>query len=447
MKVLIADDERNMRSALRSFFEGEGIECVEAADGEQAKATLETEAVDAAVLDLRMPKLDGLGLLGWMSAQGPEVPAIMVSAHGDVGDAVSAMKLGAVDYLQKPFDPEELTLRLKKAVRERLLAAERDIGRKARRGTTEFLGDSAPVREAKKLMEKAAPLPSTVLLTGESGTGKEVAARLVHELSGRQGPFVTVNLGALPEALAESELFGHEKGAFTGADSRKPGYFELAHGGTLFLDEIGEMPLHMQVKLLRAVQERKIARIGSGRPIPVDVRIIAATNRDLEREVAEGRFREDLYYRINVVRIALPPLRDRGADLVLLARHFAERAARELGKPVEGISEAALAELGRYGFPGNVRELQNAVERAVIVAEGKRLEAADFSFFGPRSRDTQNRSVAARTLEEIEREAIAEALARNDYRREKTAGELGISRRTLLNKIKEYAIAVPERED
>ncbi|MCX7025348.1 MAG: sigma-54 dependent transcriptional regulator [Spirochaetes bacterium] len=448
MKIVIADDERNLREALCSFFRSEGFECIEAADGMAAKAVLESEAVDAVVADLRMPGMDGLGLLAWLRDHGPSIPAIMISAHGDVGDAVAAMKLGAVDYLQKPFDPEELAIRLRKAVRERLMTAERETELKISAGKNEFLGRSKPVADVLRLIEKAAPLPSTVLITGESGTGKEVAARSLHELSGRQGPFVPINLGALPESLAESELFGYEKGAFTGADSRKPGFFELAHGGTLFLDEIGELPLNLQVKLLRAVQERKISRLGGGKAIPVDARIVAATNRNLEQEVREGRFREDLYYRINVVRIQLPPLRDRGQDIALLANHFVKKISAETGKTVDGISEAAMAELLGYGFPGNVRELQNVIERAVILSEGAMLESGDFSFFGERASSpgavTGTEPVS---LAELERAAIVAALKRNGFRREKTANELGITRRTLLNKIKEYGIPAQESDE
>lgn len=446
MQVLLVDDEPNLLRSLEGFLKTEGIGCRTAPEGRTAQTILQERAVDAVVLDLRMPGMDGMTLLRWIKESGPDVPVIMASAHGDVGDAVQAMKLGAYDYLVKPFDPEELVLRLRKAVRERTLSNGAEAERRSTDERVELVGTSPAILEAVRLIEKAAVTPATILLTGESGTGKEVAARLAHQASRRPGPFIAVNLGAIPDTLVESELFGYEKGAFTGAESRKQGLFELAQGGTLFLDEIGELPLQLQVKLLRALQERKIQRLGGVQGIPVDARIVAATNRDLEALVREGRFREDLYYRINVIRIVLPPLRARTGDVVLLAEYFIRRLSGVMGRRVEGLAPEARTLLESYRFPGNVRELQNAVERALILSDKPILEAGDFQFFAPSSPVSPSDSGDTRdpgpgTLADLERRAILAALERNSGRREQTARELGITRRTLLTKLKEYGVS------
>ncbi len=444
MQVLLVDDEPNLLRSLEGFLKTEGIGCHTAPEGRAAQTILQERTVDAVVLDLRMPGMDGMTLLRWIKESGPDVPVIMASAHGDVGDAVQAMKLGAYDYLVKPFDPDELVLRLRKAVRERALSNGAEAERRSTEERVELVGTSPPILEAVRLIEKAAVTPATILLTGESGTGKEVAARLAHQASRRSGPFIAVNLGAIPDTLLESELFGHEKGAFTGADSRKQGLFELAQGGTLFLDEIGELPLQLQVKLLRALQERKIQRLGGVQGIPVDARIVAATNRDLEAMVREGRFREDLYYRINVIRIVLPPLRARTGDVTLLADYFIRKLSGVMGRRVDGLAPEARALLESYRFPGNVRELQNAVERALILSDKTVLEAGDFQFFAPSApgKDAEDlRDPGAGTLADLERRAILAALDRNSGRREQTARELGITRRTLLTKLKEYGVS------
>lgn len=454
MHIVVADDEPNLLKSIDTFLKSESIQTTLAKDGLAARNFLSEQAYDAAVLDIRMPGLDGLDLLKWIKDQGFSLPVIMMSAHGDVRDAVEAMRLGAYDYLVKPFDPDELVMRLRKAVRERRLSADREASHRPADDSARMIGDSPAIREALKLIEKAAPTPATILISGESGTGKEVAARLVHDRSGRQGAFVAVNLGAVPENLLESELFGYEKGAFTGASERKLGLFELADGGTLFLDEIGEMPAHMQVKILRAIQERKVMRLGGGKGIPVDARIVAATNRDLEAMVRDGTFREDLYYRVNVVRIRLPPLRDRPGDARALAIHFAEALAPRMGRRGITISAKALDTIAAYPFPGNVRELMNAVERALILAEGDELSPADFQLgtgalpvSGGHSGTEDSRATdlpftdasgSALSLDEIAKRAILSALERNGGKREATATELGITRRTLLNKLNEY---------
>ena len=454
MKILVVDDERQLALSLKQYFGPEGVEVDLAFDGLEAKAKLEEETYDLLVSDLRMPRLDGIGLLRWIKEEGPNIPAVMISAHGEIRDAVEAMKVGAYDYLVKPFDPDELLIKIRKAVASRRMelafgvafgaALGLAVGRKGEPGSV-LWGDSPRMKEAYRLMEKAGPSPATILITGESGTGKEVAARLVHSLSHREGPFVPINMGAFPDQLLESELFGYEKGAFTGADSRKQGLFESAQGGTLFLDEIAELPLHLQVKLLRVIQERKVQRLGSLKGTPIDVRIVTATNRDLETQVREGKFREDLYYRINVIRLRLPPLRERREDIPALAGSFLARFSGNTGRKFSGISPRALDLLLAYDYPGNVRELENVIERACILSETDSLEPRDFDFItrNPEEKTECDRKEGA-TLRDLEKVAIVQALARNSRHREKTAAELGITRRTLLNKINEYGLGEGE---
>jgi two-component system response regulator AtoC len=350
-----------------------------------------------------------------------------------------------------------LVVRLRKAVGDARIAtaagaAARVSGNAAVRGDagSGWIGAGPAMVELKRLVERVAPTNSTVLVTGESGTGKEVVARLIHRMSVRaDGPFIPINLGGIPENLLESELFGYERGAFTGAEGRKIGLFELAGGGTLFLDEVGDMPLALQVKLLRVLQEKRIMRLGGTRQLPVDSRIVAATNRDLESAVRSGAFREDLFYRLNVIRLRIPPLRERREDIPALASLFALRFASEMGKQVKGLDARALSLLSSYPFPGNVRELENAVERAVILGDGEFLRAEDFSFAGAEMNpEAKNRpddgepvfSDGPIELRELEKRAIAAALARNGGHRERSAAELGITRRTLLNKMNEYGL-------
>lgn len=452
MRILIVDDERQLAQSLKEYFEPDGIEVDIALEGRSGRQKLEDQAYDALVSDLRMPGLDGMQLLHWVRDEGPNIPAIMISAHGEIKDAVEAMKAGAYDYLVKPFDPDELLIRIKKAVENHRLHLSLTAGMTGKKTAGEMIGESPPMRNVLRVLGKAAISNATVLLTGESGTGKEVAARLVHSLSRREGPYVPINMGAFPEHLLESELFGYEKGAFTGADARKQGLFESAQGGTLFLDEIAELPLHLQVKLLRVLQEKKVQRLGSLKGTPIDVRIVAATNRDLEDEVRRGRFREDLYYRINVIRVRLPPLRERRGDIPLLAGAFLSRFSSDMGRKLAGLSPEAVELLMRYDFPGNVRELENAIERACILSDSDLLQPRDFDFIAGRVEPGDRRGIeapgppgvegAALTLEEMEKRAIIDALDRNGHHREKTAAELGITRRTLLNKMKEYDLEI-----
>ena len=431
MRVLIVDDETNIRNSVVDLCRVEGMEAQSASNGLAAQKLLSEEHFDVLVLDIRMPGMDGLQLLTWMREDGPTVPTIMISAYGDIQDAVGAMKLGAADYLVKPFNPDELLLRIRRAGEEQII---RRQVRTAVQGRELWESGNAGMKAVYKLAARVASADSTVLVTGETGTGKEVVARYIHANSRRsEGPFVPINLGGIPDQLLESELFGYEKGAFTGADRRKQGLFEMAAGGTLFLDEIGEMPLHLQVKLLRVIQERRLQRLGGTTTIPIDARMVAATNRDLESRVKEGQFREDLYYRLNVIQLALPPLRERPEDIALLAGHFIQRYRERTGSGVSGITAEAVERLQSYRFPGNVRELENLIERAMILADGSELQPRDFPIGEPVSR-TPRRG----TLRDMEREAIVEALHRHEGHRQNAADELGITRRTLLNKIKEY---------
>jgi two-component system response regulator AtoC len=468
-RILLVDDEEKIRQLLAQFLGLDGHTVATADSAESARRLLESQEFDLVVTDLRMEGLGGLGLLAWLQEEGPAVPAIVISAYGDVADAVEAMHRGALDYLVKPFEPQELALRAERAVftfrlERSLRLRQRLAGSRAAGEPGAAESPSSPVgrgllesanpamRALLDMARKAAPSTASILISGESGTGKEVLASWIHSLSERAGaPFVPVNLGGLPENLLETELFGHEKGAFTGADRRKTGMFELANGGTLFLDEIGDMPLHLQVKLLRALQDRRIQRLGSTVALPVDLRIIAASHRDLPAMVKEGRFREDLLYRLNVIPLHLPPLRQRPEDLPALISHILARHQRP--GVAAGISSDALEALGGYAFPGNVRELENMLERALILCDGPVLRARDFGLQAPSlPRPEPARPAAApgpagdeappagSALAEVERWAILRELGRQGGRRQATAEALGISRRTLLNKLNEYGL-------
>jgi two-component system response regulator AtoC len=462
VKVLIVDDERNIRESIQLLLKLEGIESSTAADGREALEALRSEAFDAVVTDLKMPVMGGQELLERIRDEGLRGPVIMISALGEIGDAVKALKTGAVDYLIKPFDPDELVVKIRAAVDNRRRGDKIEaVARTA--ASSRLVGEGEAAAALRRAIEKVADTGSTVLISGESGSGKEVVAREIHARSPRaEEPFVAVNIGAVHENLMESELFGHEKGAFTGADARKIGLFEIAGQGTLFLDEIGEMPLPLQVKLLRVLQERKIRRLGGTRDIPIGARIISATNEDIEAMVREGRFREDLYYRLNVVRIAVPPLRDRSEDIPLIAEYLLGKLKSSMGSRTSAerprLGAAALRALSDYSFPGNVRELENILERALIYAEEPEILPSDLGLGGsalpaasrlatPRpslSRaDDEKPSIggqAGASLDSVEREAIVRALASFGGNRTRAAQELGISRRTILNKIKKYGL-------
>ena len=377
-RVLIADDEINIRRVLEAILRRDGYDVVTAANGLEALAGM-TRGVHTVITDLKMPGLDGMGLLRKLSAEYPDVPVVMITAHGSVENAVEAVKLGAFDYIEKPFDQEQIRQVVDKALRTHSLAR-RDarIEEPVARGRFRLVGESPAIRQVYAVIEKVADTPSTVLITGESGTGKELIARALHEYSSRrEGPFIKINCAAIPKTLMESELFGYEKGAFTGAVGAKPGRFELAHGGTLFLDEIGEIPVEMQVKLLRVLQESEFERVGGIKTIKVDVRLVAATNRDLHSEVASGAFREDLYYRLNVVPIHLPPLRERREDIPLLVNHFIAKFNERLKKQISGIEPDAVERLVSYHWPGNIRELENVIERTMLFCAGPTIRAVD----------------------------------------------------------------------
>jgi DNA-binding NtrC family response regulator len=436
--VLVAEDDAGMRDLLTQILEEGGLQVVAARDGEGAVALLAQHPVQAVLTDLKMPRMDGMALLRWIVRERPGVPVVVLTAFGTVPGAVEAMRLGAFDFLAKPLpSPEHL-----RQVMERALAAHgQERGPAAPEGVV--CEDPAFARVL-ALVGKVADRDTTVLLTGESGVGKEVAARALHRQSVRvDGPYVALNCAAIPESLLESELFGHEKGAFTGATAAHPGMFEQAHGGTLLLDEIGEMQPGLQAKLLRVLETRQVVRLGSTGERAVDVRVIAATNRDLEAEVQSGRFRQDLYFRLNVFPIRIPPLRERPADILPLARHFLGILGSAPGRTSSTLSPAAEAALTTYGWPGNVRELQNAVERATILAGGAVLTPEHLGLPGAMTSGgalAGEEGAGGLTLKDLERRAIVAALAAVDGNRRKAAKRLGIALRTLQYKIKDYGI-------
>ena len=441
-----------MRRVLTALLRRNGYRTLEAGDGEAALEQLEGERVDAVLSDLKMPRMNGLELVEHMQKRFRPIPVILLTAHGTIGSAVEALKQGAFDYLTKPFDPEEIRQVVSKAVRTRALQESETIADSEEDPEQLLMGESPALRSVKRMLLRVAPTPATVLISGESGTGKELVARSLHLRSPRRSlPFVKINCAAIPEGLLESELFGYEKGAFTGAAARKPGRFELADGGTLFLDEIGEMPLSAQPKLLRAIQEGRFYRVGGTRTITVDVRLVIATNRDLKREVREGRFREDLFYRLNVVPIQLPPLRERREDIPVLASYFVERFARRLKRTAKEIDPEVLDALAAHSWPGNIRELENVIERMVLLSDQPTLSRRDLP---PELLVEPGRSPLSEPLSplrerirsetrRIEREVILEALEITNGNVTKAARRLGISRRGLQLKMKELEI---ERE-
>ncbi len=437
-RVLIVDDEANARTALAEILREEGYQVETAADGFKALPKLEEFAPDALVTDLLMPGMDGLELMRRALAEDPDRAVIVTTAFGAVDSAVQAMRAGASDYLTKPIHVDALTQQLDRALERRRLRAE--VGQLRRRlheqsRIESIVGSSPPMQKVFEAVLQVAPSRASVLLTGESGTGKELVAAAIHEHSPRAGkPFVKLHCAALAETLLESELFGHERGAFTGAISRRDGRFAQADGGTLFLDEIGEISPAVQVKLLRFLQEHEFERVGGNQTVRVDVRIVSATNRDLQERVRQGLFREDLYYRLNVVSLEMPPLRVRGGDIPLLAMHFLQRCASENGKAVTGFSDDALEAMTRYAWPGNVRELENAVERAVVVAKGELVRPADLGAQVAAARGKSEDGMPAvpgSTLDEIERYVILKTLEHTGGSTSRAADMLGISTRKI----------------
>lgn len=444
-RILVVDDEANARTALAELLKEEGYSVETAADGFKALSKFEEGHPDLILTDLKMPGMDGVELLQKVRQGDPDVEVVVMTAFGAVDTAVQAMRAGATDYLTKPLNMDELVLVLERALERRRLrkeAGDLRVRLAERYSFDNIIGSSPEMQQVFKTIAQVAPSKASVLLTGESGTGKELVAAAIHQHSPRSsGPFVRVHCAALAESLLESELFGHERGSFTGADRRREGRFERAHGGTLFLDEIGEIPLATQVKLLRVLQEREFERVGGDQTIQADVRVIAATNRNLKDEVAKGNFREDLFYRLNVINLKLPSLRERESDIPALATFFLHKYSMENGKSVTRIADTALARLTRYNWPGNVRELENVVERAVVMAEGDAIEAdhlppevkADERDFGIK--------IPGSTLSDIERFAILETLAAVGGSTSKAAATLGISPRKIQYKLHEYGAA------
>ena len=440
--ILVVDDEEGIREYLADALEDEGRTIVQAADGVEALGHLAKQSFGVMITDLRMPgALDGIDLLRKARAESPEMEVIVLTAHGSVDSAVEAMKLGAFDYLQKPVgSPAELRLLVGRALERRRLLALRDQSRREREAIPPLTFGDPVMLPVVKSIEKVAPTNATVLLLGESGTGKEIAARTLHQLSPRRdAAFVPVNCAAISETLMESEIFGHEAGAFTGATGSRRGRLELADGGTLFLDEIGEMKLELQAKLLRVLQEQRFERVGGTKTIQVDVRWIAASNRNLEAMVKEGSFREDLFHRLAVFPVTLPPLRERKEDLLPLAESLLVRICGELGRPPLRLDDSVGALFRRAHWSGNVREMANVLERAAILAEGERLGAEDLSLSLAGTRAGPG-DQPPRTMAEMEEAAIREALAAAGGHRKKAAEALGIGERTLYDKLKQYGI-------
>jgi DNA-binding NtrC family response regulator len=466
-RIVLADDELNLRKVLGAILHRDGYSVVEATDGEQALSLIDS-SVAAIITDLRMPKLDGMGLLRRVSVDYPEVPVIMITAHGSVDSAVEAVKLGAFDYIEKPFEQTQIRQVVEKAIKQHesdRRAPRRELAKPGGPGRYGLVGKSPVLEQVFAVIEKVADTPSTVLITGESGTGKELVARALHAGSSRKdGPFIKINCAAIPKTLVESELFGYEKGAFTGAVGSKPGRFELADGGTLFLDEVGEIPVEMQVKLLRVLQESEFERVGGIKTIKVDVRLVTATNRDLQKEVAAGNFREDLYYRLNVVPIHLPPLRERKPDIPLLVEHFVSKFNERLKKSFTRVEDDALERLMAHPWPGNIRELENVLERTMLFTEGPSIRARDLPIElqpplaapssdapqkpleGTTSRPTEMprpgslKEMVRQETERLERELIQRALDETGGNVTQAARKLKISRKSLQNKMKEFGL-------
>jgi len=459
--VLLVDDNEDLRYVLATVLARHGYGVVEAADEPSAVEALRLHRPSLVLSDLRLPTGDGLGVLREAKALDPALPVILMTGYGAIEEAVAAMREGALDYLPKPVDHEHLVLTVSRAIEQRRIVTENLLLREAlgsRHGAPVIVGEHPALLDTLRSLRRVAGTETTVLLGGESGTGKELFARALHAHSDRaNGPFVAINCAAIPETLLETELFGHEKGAFTGASQRKPGKFEVAHGGTLFLDEIGEMPVNLQAKVLRVLEERSFERVGSNTTLHVDVRLVAATNRDLRAAVANRTFREDLFFRLSVFPIVIPPLRDRASDVPQLARHFIEKFAREQNKRPPHLSSAAVAALEAHSWPGNVRELQNCIERAVILAEGETVHALHLNLgAGEIPRETASPArdpwddidlsgtlpdASRRVLMEVERRKIQQALDEARWDQTRAAPALQIPPRVLLARIRDFKLA------
>jgi len=464
-KILIVDDDKDMQDILSSLINTEGYEAITAGDGRKALKEIRTHSPDLVLLDIRLPEMDGMDVLKEIKKIDKNLPVIMLTAYEDVKGAVQAMKLGAFDYITKPFDNEEMVLNIKRAFQTCYLSREVENLRKILEGkriVERFLGESPPIKQILNQVKIIALTDMTVIIQGESGTGKELIARMIHQESLRHDkPFIAVDCGTIPENLVESELFGYERGAFTGADKRKEGKFESANEGTLFLDEVTNFPQSLQVKLLRAIQERKVQHLGGTKEVKIDVRIVAATNAILSDEVKEGRFRDDLYHRLNEFNIVLPPLRERKDDIPLLAKYFLEEANLEFNKKIEGISGDAMKSLLEYYWPGNVRELRNEIRKAVLLADSNTIREINLPLPSPPpsrgggwgegnlfadfdrlnlDKDISLREITKKATEKIEKEIIKEALAKAKNNKVKAAKILKIDRMTLYSKIKSLGL-------
>jgi len=458
LPVLIVEDKDSLRTMLRHALEAHGHAVLEARDEPEAVQQLQQARPVVVLTDLKLPVGDGFGVLRAAKELDPELQVVVMTAYGSIQDAVTAMKEGAMDFLAKPIDPDHLLLMVERAMAQRRILTEYILLKEElaeRRGAPRIIGENSKLRQVSQQLHRAAVTDATVLLEGESGTGKELFARALHALSPRNdGPFVAINCAAIPDTLLETELFGYEKGAFTGAGARKPGRFELAHRGTLFLDEIGDLPLPLQAKILRALEEKQFERVGGTQSLNVDVRVVAATNRQLKQRVAERQFREDLYFRLSVFPIQIPPLRERVDDVLILARHFVDKFSRDLNKKALTLAPGAIDELLVYQWPGNVRELQNCIERAVILTEGDAIHARHLNLS---SRQVAPPPVASpwdqidlsgtipdalrRVTEEVERRKIAQALQDCNGNKAHVADALHIGYKMLLQKMKTYGIA------
>ena len=443
-KILIVDDESIMRESLGGWLERDGHYIEKAKSGEEAIERIKDTKFDIILLDIKMEGIDGLEVLKLVKESDPDTEVIMITAYGSIASAIDAMKNGAYDYLLKPFDPNELGLLIDKVIEHQAQTREILYLKEQHRDRTRFesmIGQSPAMQNIFDLIQDVAPMNSTVLITGETGTGKGLAAKAIHTNSKcSEGPFVTVNCGAIPEHLMESELFGYQKGAFTDAKETKKGRLELAHEGTLFLDEIGEISIRMQIDLLRVLEDRVFYRVGGTHPIETDFRVIAATNKNLEEAIKQGTFREDLYYRLNVISFRMPSLDERKEDIPLLVEHFLYRFSKETNKSVEQISREAIDELMLYEWPGNVRELENAIERAVVVTKSRKIMPEDLPIF----RSDHILSPPDNSLKEIERTHITQILDKTNWNISKSAEVLCIDRSTLYNKIKRYQIRKPD---
>ncbi|HIC90825.1 MAG TPA: sigma-54-dependent Fis family transcriptional regulator [Syntrophaceae bacterium] len=454
--VLVVDDEKNYLLVLDALLSEEGYEVITAESGMEALQILKEAELDLVVTDLKMPKMNGIELLEHIKESNPDLPVIMMTAYGTIDTAIEAMKKGAYDYITKPFQNEELKLNIRKAIDAyHLLRENRQLNQALRRRFRfdNIVGKSKPMLKIFELIEKVAATKAAVLITGETGTGKELIAKAIHYNSPRRDkPFISINCAALTETLLESELFGHEKGSFTGAISTKKGRFEIAHGGSLFLDEVGETSPSLQVKLLRTLQEMEFERVGGTKTLKVDVRVIAASNKDLKKEVQEGNFRKDLYYRLNVVHIQIPPLRDRPDDIPLLVSHFIDKFSKEMGKSHITISPEAMRSIYNRKWPGNVRELEHIIERAVILCSGNVIQISDLPEEPREAGQIEpdwGKLITLPTnlpqsLEAIEAKLIERALIQSNYVQARAAALLGITKSLLQYKMNKYNLSIPK---